>query len=71
MVERIKKYGAEMHDDMALSDHKEYHDIVGDDRGNPENFVWQDLDWILSPETLLTTNEKVEQNDNMKIKHKF
>ena len=61
MMNRMKTSGMEMHDDLNISDFKQYYEILDKHQDNPGEFSWKHVDWICSPTTTLTPAQKVEQ----------
>ena len=61
ILERIKGHGAEMHDNLFISDHKYFY--TDEDMFTQRIYKTgrRDLDWFLSPDTVLTTEEKLSQ----------
>ena len=50
-----------MHDQLNISDYKQYYEFINNHQGNPGEFSWQNVDWIMSPRTTLTPTQKLEQ----------
>ena len=61
VIERIKSSGMEKHDDLSISDFKQYYEIINNHQDNPGDFSWRHVDWIFSPMTTLTPTQKIEQ----------
>ena len=60
VIERIKSSGMEKHDDLSISDFKQYYEIINNHQDNPGDFSWRHVDWIFSPMTTLTPTQKIE-----------
>ena len=61
VIDRIKTSGFEMHDKLNISDYKQYYEAINNHQGNPGEFSWQNVDWIMSSRTTLTPTQKLEQ----------
>ena len=61
VVDRIRASGLEMHDDLNISDYKQYYEITNNHQDTPGEFSWRNVDWIFSPKDILNPTQKLQQ----------